>query len=240
METRAAATPPTPTVEESPPLSDAQMVIAIHDFNASGPEQLSLRKGDELRVDTYSEDREWCQATNRRGETGWVPGNYVRSLDSLEKHSWYHGPISRNEAEYLLSSGINGSFLVRESESNPGQHSVSLRYEGRVFHYRIHSANGLKYISSENCFQTLPELVHHHSSSADGLITTLRYPVRKPNAPVFGVSHQGDRWEINKTDIEMQDRLGSGQYGEVYRGRWKSCNKVVAVKTFRVRFQFGF
>uniref|UniRef100_A0A8C5SIE6 SH2 domain-containing protein n=1 Tax=Laticauda laticaudata TaxID=8630 RepID=A0A8C5SIE6_LATLA len=56
-------------------------------------------------------------------------------------HSWYHGPVSRNAAEYLLSSGINGSFLVRESESSPGQRSISLRYEGRVYHYRINTAS---------------------------------------------------------------------------------------------------
>lgn len=66
-----------------------------------------------------------------------MPSNYVTPVNSLEKHSWYHGPISRNAAEYLLSSGINGSFLVRESESSPGQRSISLRYEGRVYHYRI-------------------------------------------------------------------------------------------------------
>ena len=71
------------------------------------------------------------------GSVGWVPSNYVTPVNSLEKHSWYHGPISRNAAEYLLSSGINGSFLVRESESSPGQRSISLRYEGRVYHYRI-------------------------------------------------------------------------------------------------------
>jgi len=44
-------------------------------------------------------------------------------------------------SEYLLSSGINGSFLVRESESSPGQRSISLRYEGRVYHYRINEDN---------------------------------------------------------------------------------------------------
>ena len=59
----------------------------------------------------------------------------------LQAHSWYHGPISRNNAEFLLSSGINGSFLVRESESSTGQKSISLRYEGRVYHYRIQQVN---------------------------------------------------------------------------------------------------
>ena len=68
-----------------------------------------------------------------------MPSNYITPVNSLEKHSWYHGPVSRSAAEYLLSSLINGSFLVRESESSPGQLSISLRYEGRVYHYRINT-----------------------------------------------------------------------------------------------------
>jgi hypothetical protein len=40
--------------------------------------------------------------------------------------------ISRNAAEYNLRNGIDGSFLVRESESNPGENSISLRFEGKV------------------------------------------------------------------------------------------------------------
>lgn len=57
--------------------------------------------------------------------------------------------MSRNAAEYLLSSGINGSFLVRESESSPGQRSISLRYEGRVYHYRINTASDGKVLGVE-------------------------------------------------------------------------------------------
>jgi hypothetical protein len=48
----------------------------------------------------------------------------------------YNFPISqipRTTAEYLLSNGIDGSFLVRESESNPGEHSITLRHEGKVY-----------------------------------------------------------------------------------------------------------
>ncbi|VEL31916.1 unnamed protein product [Protopolystoma xenopodis] len=55
----------------------------------------------------------------------------------LDLERWYHGAIQRNYAEYLLNSGITGSFLVRESESHPGQLTISLRHEGRIYHYRI-------------------------------------------------------------------------------------------------------
>ena len=93
-----------------------------------------------MRVLDYNKTEEWmqvCTPGNPMGPVGWVPSNYVAPVNSLDKFSWYHGPVSRNTAEYLLSSGINGSFLVRESESCPGQRSISLRYDGRVYHYRI-------------------------------------------------------------------------------------------------------
>lgn len=101
---------------------------------------LSGLLGEKLRVLGYNHNGEWCEAQTKNGQ-GWVPSNYITPVNSLEKHSWYHGPVSRNAAEYLLSSGINGSFLVRESESSPGQRSISLRYEGRVYHYRINTAS---------------------------------------------------------------------------------------------------
>lgn len=106
-----------------------------------------LIAGEQVRILSYNKSGEWCEAHATSGQVGWVPSNYVTPVNSLEKHSWYHGPISRNAAEYLLSSGINGSFLVRESESSPGQRSISLRYEGRVYHYRINEDDGGKVIT---------------------------------------------------------------------------------------------
>ncbi|KAJ3606044.1 hypothetical protein NHX12_028087 [Muraenolepis orangiensis] len=217
-----------------PSENDPNLFVALYDFVASGDNTLSITKGEKLRVLGYNHNGEWCEAQTKNGQ-GWVPSNYITPVNSLEKHSWYHGPVSRNAAEYLLSSGINGSFLVRESESSPGQRSISLRYEGRVYHYRINTASDSKlYVSSESRFNTLAELVHHHSTVADGLITTLHYPAPKRNKPtVYGVSPNYDKWEMERTDITMKHKLGGGQYGEVYEGVWKKYNLTVAVKTLK-------
>ncbi|XP_026029576.1 tyrosine-protein kinase ABL1 isoform X1 [Astatotilapia calliptera] len=217
-----------------PSENDPNLFVALYDFVASGDNTLSITKGEKLRVLGYNHNGEWCEAQTKNGQ-GWVPSNYITPVNSLEKHSWYHGPVSRNAAEYLLSSGINGSFLVRESESSPGQRSISLRYEGRVYHYRINTASdGKLYVSSDSRFNTLAELVHHHSTVADGLITTLHYPAPKRNKPtIYGVSPNYDKWEMERTDITMKHKLGGGQYGEVYEGVWKKYNLTVAVKTLK-------
>ncbi|KAG8193740.1 hypothetical protein JTE90_005038 [Oedothorax gibbosus] len=215
--------------------ADPQVFVALYDFQSGGENQLSLKKGEQVRVLSYNRTGEWCEAQSRTCQVGWVPSNYVTPVNSLEKHSWYHGPISRNAAEYLLSSGINGSFLVRESESSPGQRSISLRYEGRVYHYRISEDSDSKvFVTSECRFNTLAELVHHHSMHADGLITLLLYPAPKRNKPtVFALSPEPDEWEIDRTDIVMKHKLGGGQYGDVYEAIWKRYNVTVAVKTLK-------
>ncbi|KAF7405120.1 hypothetical protein HZH66_004026 [Vespula vulgaris] len=214
---------------------DPQLFVALYDFQAGGENQLSLKKGEQVRILSYNKSGEWCEAHSSAGQVGWVPSNYVTPVNSLEKHSWYHGRISRNAAEYLLSSGINGSFLVRESESSPGQRSISLRYEGRVYHYRINEdSEGKMFVTTESKFNTLAELVHHHSMLADGLITQLLYPAPKHNKPtVFPLSPEPDEWEINRTDIVMRHKLGGGQYGDVYEAVWKRYNMTVAVKTLK-------
>ncbi|XP_035871136.1 tyrosine-protein kinase ABL2 isoform X8 [Phyllostomus discolor] len=215
--------------------SDPNLFVALYDFVASGDNTLSITKGEKLRVLGYNQNGEWSEVRSKNGQ-GWVPSNYITPVNSLEKHSWYHGPVSRSAAEYLLSSLINGSFLVRESESSPGQLSISLRYEGRVYHYRINTtADGKVYVTTESRFSTLAELVHHHSTVADGLVTTLHYPAPKCNKPtVYGVSPIHDKWEMERTDITMKHKLGGGQYGEVYVGVWKKYSLTVAVKTLKV------
>lgn len=51
---------------------------------------------------------------------------------------WFHGRLTGKEAEKLiLKHGKNGSFLVRESQSKPGDYVLSVRNDDKVTHVMI-------------------------------------------------------------------------------------------------------
>ena len=55
---------------------------------------------------------------------------------------WFHGHLTGKEADKLLNKGKNGSFLVRESQSKPGDYVLSVRIDERVTHVIIRFRNG--------------------------------------------------------------------------------------------------
>lgn len=216
--------------------SDESLYVALYDFKSGGDNQLSLSNGEVIHITTTNKSGEWCEAISKAGEIGWVPSKYIAPVNP-EKHPWYHGQISRDTAEYLLSSGINGSFLVRDSFTHPGSRSISLRYEGRVYHYRINQESGRYYITSDCSFSTLAKLIHHHSMHVKGLITTLLYPAPKqvdPNAILENPSATNiDAWEIDRNEIVIRQQLGVGQWGVVNEAIWTKHNIRVAVKSLK-------
>ncbi|KAL0598360.1 GRB2-related adapter protein-like [Plecturocebus cupreus] len=71
------------------------------------------------------DDQNWYKA-ELRGVEGFIPKNYIR----VKPHPWYSGRISRQLAEEILMKRNHlGAFLIRESESSPGEFSVSVKLE---------------------------------------------------------------------------------------------------------------
>uniref|UniRef100_H2Z379 SH3 domain-containing protein n=1 Tax=Ciona savignyi TaxID=51511 RepID=H2Z379_CIOSA len=56
--------------------------IALHDFTASAPDELSFKKGSKLTVFKVNQDRDWYKA-KQDGKRGNVPKNYI-NLEPLE------------------------------------------------------------------------------------------------------------------------------------------------------------
>nr|CAI5847909.1 unnamed protein product [Callosobruchus analis] len=75
---------------------------------------------------------------------------------------WYYGSITRYVCDSLLNQhGHDGDFLIRDSETNVGDYSVSLKAPGRNKHFRVH-VEGALYCIGQRKFHTLDQLVDHY------------------------------------------------------------------------------
>ncbi|XP_075848385.1 GRB2-related adapter protein-like isoform X1 [Microtus pennsylvanicus] len=100
--------------------------VALYSFQATESDELAFNKGDTLKILNMEDDQNWYKA-ELRGAEGFVPKNYIR----VKPHPWYSGRISRQLAEEtLMKRNHLGAFLIRESESSPGEFSVSVNRPG--------------------------------------------------------------------------------------------------------------
>uniref|UniRef100_A0A1B6CFD2 SH2 domain-containing adapter protein D n=1 Tax=Clastoptera arizonana TaxID=38151 RepID=A0A1B6CFD2_9HEMI len=84
----------------------------------------------------------------------------------LERQGWYHGVITRLEAEKVLRNTEEGSYLVRNSESSRLDYSLSLKSARGFMHMRIQQCRETgKYILGQfsNPFNTIPQMIQHYS-----------------------------------------------------------------------------
>ncbi|XP_007190793.1 tyrosine-protein kinase FRK isoform X2 [Balaenoptera acutorostrata] len=235
--------PPRPSCPE-PERSQGQYFVALFDYQARTAEDLSFRAGDKLQVLDTSHEGWWlARHLEKRADCsgqqlqGYIPNNYVAEDRSLQAEPWFFGAIKRADAEkqLLYSENQTGAFLIRESESQKGNFSLSVLDEGVVKHYRIRRLDaGDFFLTRRRTFSTLNEFVSHYTKTSDGLCVKLGKPCLKIQVPApFDLSYKTvDQWEIDRSSIQLLKRLGSGQFGEVWEGLWNNTTPV-AVKTLK-------
>lgn len=211
-----------------------RIMICLDDFITNSVNDLNCRKGDHLLlIDTH--DPDWCYVehlTTKR--KGFVPKNYVAS-EAIEMEEWFFPKISRREAEKLLLSDNNcrGTFLVRNSEQAQTGYSLSIRDEDpkkgdHVKHYKIKTLDkGGYFVATRNTFRTMAELISFYQKGQNGLCYKLVRPCPKPK-PDFWPDRGG---EIQRSELHLSRKIGTGCFGEVYVGCYK--NKEVAIKTLK-------
>jgi len=134
---------------------------AKHDFNATAEDELSFRRSDVLKVLNMEDDINWYRA-EADGREGLIPSNYIE----MKKHDWYYGRITRADAEKLLSNKHEGAFLIRVSESSPGDFSLSVKCGDGVQHFKVLRDTSGKFFLWVVKFNSLNELVEYHRSAS--------------------------------------------------------------------------
>ncbi|XP_017343609.1 src-like-adapter 2 isoform X1 [Ictalurus punctatus] len=174
---RRSSVPQTPLLDsvEAQTMDGRYVVVALYNYPAGSPSDCSIRFGERLNV--LSDEGEWWRvSSSATGVESYIPSNYTCKVFNR----WQFVGLSKQKAEELLLHPQNqsGSFLIRESQTVQGAHSLSVRYERQsIKHYRIQRIeNGWHYISPRLTFQTLTQLVEHYSEVSDGLCCLLSEP----------------------------------------------------------------
>ncbi|XP_028650699.1 SH2 domain-containing adapter protein E isoform X1 [Erpetoichthys calabaricus] len=84
----------------------------------------------------------------------------------LDKQTWYHGSISRLEAESQLQQCKEASYLVRNSESGNSKYSIALKTSQGCVHIIVAQTKDNKYTLNQNSgvFDSIPEVVFYYSN----------------------------------------------------------------------------
>ncbi|XP_069416447.1 tyrosine-protein kinase Fes/Fps isoform X1 [Ovis canadensis] len=139
----------------------------------------------------------------------------------LHEQVWYHGAIPRTEVAELLTH--SGDFLVRESQGKQ-EYVLSVLWDGQPRHFIIQSADNLYRLEGDG-FPSIPLLVDHLLRS--------QQPLTKKSGIVLNRAVPKDKWALSHEDLVLGEQIGRGNFGEVFSGRLRADNTLVAVKSCR-------
>uniref|UniRef100_A0A672NJL7 SHC adaptor protein 3 n=1 Tax=Sinocyclocheilus grahami TaxID=75366 RepID=A0A672NJL7_SINGR len=83
----------------------------------------------------------------------------LRAQEELEDQTWYHGEMSRRQAEKLLLR--DGDFLVRKSSTNPGSYVLTGMHHGLAKHLLLVDPEGTVR-TKDHIFESISHLIGHH------------------------------------------------------------------------------
>ncbi|NWX08061.1 GRAP protein, partial [Caloenas nicobarica] len=137
--------------------------VALYNFQATEKDELPFQKGDTLKV-WGAEGSPVTRVMSHGGGLGQCrapPRTHARCPGR-----WYAGRISRHLAEErLLQRQHLGAFLIRDSESAPGEFSISVNYGQHVQHFKVLRERNGKYFLWEEKFNSLNELVDFYRTT---------------------------------------------------------------------------
>ncbi|XP_037616918.1 growth factor receptor-bound protein 2a [Sebastes umbrosus] len=136
--------------------------IVINDFTAQTDDELSVMRGSQVKIlDLYCDDNFY--KAEQCGKEGMIPKNCVQ----VKPHGWYYGSMNQVEAEDLLSKQReNGAFLIRRSESTPGDFILSVKSGNTVQHLKVLRDGSGMYFLWVVKFNSLNQLMSYHYTSS--------------------------------------------------------------------------
>ncbi|XP_050320989.1 tyrosine-protein kinase Fer isoform X5 [Bactrocera neohumeralis] len=181
-------------------------------LNEIGCEELPSGCDDHLEQNfienSFNNDQQMSLSTNR----------------PLYEEEWFHGVLPREEVVRLLNN--DGDFLVRETIRNEeSQIVLSVCWNGHK-HFIVQTTVDGHFRFEGPPFPSIQELIMHQYQS--------ELPVTVKSGAILRRAICRERWELSNDDVVLLEKIGRGNFGDVYKAKLKSTKQDVAVKTCRM------
>ncbi|CAG9833730.1 unnamed protein product [Diabrotica balteata] len=149
---------------------------------------------------------------------------HLTTNKSLVEEEWFHGVLPREEVVRLLS--VDGDFLVRETTRNDESQTVLSVCWGGHKHFIVQTTAEGHFRFEGPAFPSIRELILYQYNS--------ELPVTSRSGAILRNPVPRETWELNNDNVVLLDKIGKGNFGDVYKAQLKNNNSIVAVKTCRV------
>ncbi|XP_030398201.1 SH2 domain-containing adapter protein E isoform X2 [Gopherus evgoodei] len=141
-----------------------EQIVKALSVQFEGAERVGTPKDEALRQ--HHRQKSWTPKTLKPTLADHGEGERVDPALALEKQPWYHGAITRAEAESRLQPCKEAGYLVRTSETGSGKYSIALKTSQGCVHIIVAQTKDNKYTLSQTSgvFGSVPEVVHHYSA----------------------------------------------------------------------------
>ncbi|KPI99382.1 Tyrosine-protein kinase Fps85D [Papilio xuthus] len=217
-----------------------------------------LKRRLRKRVDVYVHCRVQNNSLRKRKKRVCSCPNSVVSVSeterSLVEQEWFHGVLPREEVVRLLRA--DGDYLVRETTRNHARQLVLSVCWGQHKHFIVQTTPEEmynlfcdvkililnKYTIAVPVFAVPKPWGHYRFEGAafpsvGELIAWQRasgVPVTARSGALLRRAVPRETWELNNDHVILLDKIGRGNFGDVYKARLKTTGQEVAVKTCRV------
>uniref|UniRef100_A0A8C4RB26 Tyrosine-protein phosphatase non-receptor type n=1 Tax=Eptatretus burgeri TaxID=7764 RepID=A0A8C4RB26_EPTBU len=185
--------------------------------------------------------------TEHQGQLREKNGDVIELLFPLNcadptSERWFHGHISGRDAEKLLTEkGRGGSFLVRESQSKPGDFVLSVRTsedridgsetKPKITHIMIRCQDGKYDVGGGDKFDSLTDLVEHSKKNpmveTSGTVVHLKQPFNATRISASSIEYRVK--ELSKTADNM-DKSKQGFWEEFEALQQQECKLLYSRK----------
>uniref|UniRef100_A0A3Q0RIX7 SH2 domain containing 3Cb n=1 Tax=Amphilophus citrinellus TaxID=61819 RepID=A0A3Q0RIX7_AMPCI len=138
---------------------------------------------------------------------------------NLKSHAWYHGCIPWQVSESLVVN--HGDFLVRDSQSSPGDFVLTSHWEQKTLHFLVRKVEvqsaetytRVQYSLESEVFDSLPALVHFYVGSRAALTRWSGAEIHRPVNRTLPLSYLETTFRTSTSSSSRQKELSNCSMG---------------------------